>query len=103
MKKRKAAEPVRRLNETAPGGFFLVERILYDLSDGRASLPRLRAGDVIQVIGGGGAEMTVEKADGSFAYVSPLHANTIQVRPYRGRKRPVRTRASRTKARARAS
>ena len=101
MKKRKAAEPVRRLNETAPGGFFLVERILYDLSDGRASLPRLRAGDVIQVIGGG-AEMTVEKADGSFAYVSPLHANTIQVRPYRGRKRPVR-RASRTKARARAS
>jgi hypothetical protein len=99
MKKRKATEPVRRLNETAAGGFFLVERILYDLSDGRASLPRLRAGEVIQRIGGG-SEITVAKADGSLAYVSPLHANTIQVRPYKGKKRPARSKATRSKARA---
>jgi hypothetical protein len=93
MKKRKATEPVRRLNETAPGGFFLVERILYDLSDGRASLPRIRAGEVIQRVGGG-SEIVVARADGTLTYVTPLHANTIQVRPYKGRKRSTRTRKS---------
>ncbi len=75
------AAPVRRLNETAPGDILIVERILYDLSDGRASLPRLRAGEMVRRVYDQGQGLVLERADGSHAYVTTLHANTVQVRP----------------------
>jgi hypothetical protein len=83
--------PVRRLNETSPGDLLLVERILYDLSDGRASLPRLRAGEVVQRVQDQGMGIVVMKADGTHAYVTTLHANTVQVRPCKSWKKPARS------------
>ena len=91
MRKTRAnATPIRRLNETSPGDFLLVERILYDLSDGRASIPRLRAGEVVRRGYDMGNALVVERADGTQAYVTTLHANTVQVRPCKRWKKPAR-------------
>jgi hypothetical protein len=80
MRRDRADHPIRRLNEMAPGDLMQVHSILYDLSDGRASLPRIRTGEMLLCIRNKGPKIVVAKADGSRMEVSPLHANTVQVR-----------------------
>ena len=80
MRRDRSSQPIHRLNEMDPGDLVQVQTILYDLSDGRASLPRLRKGEVLLCIRNKGPKIVVAKADGSRMEVSPLHANTVQVR-----------------------
>jgi hypothetical protein len=80
MRRDQSYKSIHRLNEVDPGDLVQVHSILYDLSDGRASLPRLHTGEVLLCIRNKGPKIVVAKADGSRMEVSPLHANTVQVR-----------------------
>ncbi len=90
MKKKAENEPVRRLNEMAPGDLMQVHRILYDLSDGRASLPRLHTGETLLCIKNKGPQIVLARNDGSRVEVSPLHANTVQVLRRGSARRPTK-------------